>query len=139
MSDQYILTEDHRVVPERDLFTWARWMEKAERRVGYDMIGPFRVSTVFLGLDHDFVPSNHAREPLIFETMIFDHSREEHAFGRSYHAAFDFQRRYRTWDAAKSGHDYAVKLAKRMLRWTEFREARKKREVGELKNLLEKS
>lgn len=54
MTDRYILTEDHRVVPEPDLLTWARWFEDADRHVGQDWVGPYRISTVFLGLDHDY-------------------------------------------------------------------------------------
>jgi hypothetical protein len=142
MNDKYILTEDHRVVPVSDLLTWARWYETADRHVGQDMVGPYRVSTVFLGLDHDFLP--HLRspslEPLVFETMIFDSSREISSpwFSRTFHPSFHFQRRYRNWDAAKNGHDYAVKIATRMLRWMEFREKRQAREIGELHRLFVK-
>lgn len=144
MSDRYILTEDHRVVPEPDLLTWARWLEEADRFVGLDMIGPYRVSTVFLGLDHDFVRHllpGMARPPLIFETMTFDHSREESSpwFSRKFHPSFNFQRRYRTWDEAVAGHAYAVKISERMLRWMELRSSRQASEVNELSRLLEKS
>lgn len=48
MNDKYILTEDHRVVPEPDLLTWVRWFEGAERHVAKDLIGPYFVSTVQL-------------------------------------------------------------------------------------------
>jgi len=143
-TDRYILTEDHRVVPEPDLLTWARWFEEADRHVGLESVGPYRVSTVFLGLDHDFPAAifpGHLRPPLIFETMVFDESREESSpwFGRKFHPSFNFQRRYRSWDDAKAGHEYAVKIAARMLRWMEFRSARQTREVEELDRLLEKS
>jgi hypothetical protein len=144
VSDRYILTDDHRVVPEPDLFTWARWFEEADRHVGQELVGPYWVSTVFLGLDHDFIPcafSGSARPPLIFETMVFDHSREESSpwFSYKHHPSFHFQRRYRSWDEAKAGHDYAVKIAGRMLRWMEFRSTRRASEVTELSRLLEKS
>ncbi len=144
MSDRYILTEDHRVVPEPDLLTWARWFEEADRHVAKDLVGPYRVSTVFLGLDHDFVAEffpGVSRSPLIFETMVFDDSREESSawFSRTFHPSFNFQRRYRSWDEAKAGHEYAVKIAERMLRWMEFRSARQTREVSELSRMLEKS
>jgi hypothetical protein len=143
LNDKYILTEDHRVVPEPDLLTWAHWFENAERHVAKDLIGPYFVSTVFLGLDHDFTSmfTANVRGPLVFETMLFDHSREQSSpwFDRKFHPSFNFQRRYRSWDEAKAGHDYAVKIAARMLRWMEFRSARQTREVGELNRLLEKS
>ena len=39
------------------------------RRVAYDIVGPFEVSTVFLVIDYD-----HTGEgpPLLFETMVFE-------------------------------------------------------------------
>lgn len=138
MTDRYILTPDHKLVSEPDLLTWAAWFETANRHVDETLIGPYRVSTVFLGLDHSFSLDRESRpDPLIFETMIFDHSREVSSpyFSRKFHMSFHFQRRYRSWDAAKAGHDYAVKIASRMLRWMEFREARQTREVQELNKL----
>lgn len=51
-----------------NLLTWARWFETAERRVALDYVGPSRVSTVFLGLDHNFWGGT----PLLFETMAFN-------------------------------------------------------------------
>ncbi len=137
MNDKYILTDDHRVVPEPDLHAWAEWFETAERHVALDMIGPYRVSTVFLGLDHDFArifPGGQSRSPLIFETMIFDDSREVDSpwFSRKFHPSFSFQRRYRAWDEALAGHAYAKKISERMLRWMELRSARQASEVAEL-------
>jgi hypothetical protein len=140
MTDRYILTDDHRLVPEPDLLTWARWMEESDRHVAQDLIGPYSVSTVFLGLDHDFLPMRGSLQPLIFETMLFDQSREERSpwFSCTFHPSFNFQRRYRSWGEAKAGHEYAVKIATRMLRWMEFRSARQANEVKELNRLLEK-
>lgn len=145
MTDKYILTDDHQVVPEPDLLTWAKWLGEAERSVGKEMVGPYCVSTVFLGLDQDFIGMIFGHRtnahPLIFETMIFDESREESSpfFSRTFHPSFNFQRRYRSWDEAAAGHEYAVKIATRMLRWMEFRSVREKSEVGELNRLLESS
>lgn len=143
MNDKYILTEDHRVIPEPNLYAWAAWFETAERQVALEMVGPYRISTVFLGLDHDYGHffSGPTRTPLIFETMIFDESREESSpwFSRKFHPSFNFQRRYRTWDEAVAGHAYAVKISGRMLRWMELRSSRQASEVHELSRLLEKS
>jgi hypothetical protein len=139
VTDRYILTPDHRLVPEPDLFRWAIWFETADRHVDETMVGPYRVSTVFLGLDHGFFGERSTRpDPLIFETMIFDLSREIESawFSRSFHPSFHFQRRYRSWDQATAGHAYAVKIAFRMLRWMEFRSARQAREIAELNKLL---
>ena len=98
------------------------------------MIGPYLVSTIFLGIDHDFahpfgVPNP---SPLIFETMIFDCSREEKGpfFSSTFYPPFGFQRRYRTWDEAKAGHEYAEKIVRRLLRWIELRSLRQASEVS---------
>jgi hypothetical protein len=119
--------------------TWARWFENADRHVGKEMVGPYFVSTVFLGLDYDFLPRATSLSPLIFETMIFDHSREEQSpwFERKFHPCFNFQRRCRTWNEAVATHEYATKIAARMLRWMEFRSLRQASEVAELNRMLE--
>ena len=61
----------------------------AARQVGLDSVGDYRVSTVFLGLDHGF---GGAR--LWFETMVFK--------GDSY--ADRYCDRYETAEQAKAGH-----------------------------------
>lgn len=52
MNRHYIL-EGHEAKPV-DLMTWARWFETAERHVADTTDGDVRVSTVFLGTDHNF-------------------------------------------------------------------------------------
>jgi hypothetical protein len=71
-SGRYIL-KDGEVVPCPDLMEWAKWYERADeqRRVGYDIIGGVRLSTVFLGLDHSFGSFGGMSMPVLFETMIF--------------------------------------------------------------------
>ncbi len=49
------------------------------------------VSTVFLGLDHNYHPDG---PPLLFETMVFKGSWEENDL-----------RRYSTWEEAVAGHE----------------------------------
>lgn len=53
--------------PAETLMEWAKWFETADRHVAVDMVGDFRVSTIFLGLDFCF----GSGEPLLFETMVF--------------------------------------------------------------------
>lgn len=65
MSDKYILNGKEAV--PADLMTWARWLETADRHVDDITIGRYRISTVFLGSDHQFGEG----PPLIFETMVF--------------------------------------------------------------------
>lgn len=57
-----------------DLMEWAEFMETGERQVLESFIDKYRVSTVFLGLDHRS-PMNDG-PPILFETMIFLNSPE---------------------------------------------------------------
>ncbi len=75
---------------------WADAFEHAERRIGRDQIGKLGVSTVWLGLDHNF----GGGPPLIFETMIFGLSDDE------------YQERYPTLEDAQEGHQRAIEWAK---------------------------
>lgn len=99
MDTQYILVDRVPVlVPSME---WAKWIEGGNdnRRVCLDHFkkenGHYSVSTVFLGLDHNFGDG----PPILFETMIFGHGE-----------LCDYQDRYCTWDEAVSGHLTAVKL-----------------------------
>ena len=53
--------------PVHDVLAWGRWFETADRRVALDRIGETDISTVFLGLDHQF----GSGPPLLFETLVF--------------------------------------------------------------------
>jgi hypothetical protein len=62
-----VLDESFEVKPEPDLFTWAAWMETANRRLAYDELpGGIEVSTVFLGDDHSFFGGS----PILWETLV---------------------------------------------------------------------
>jgi hypothetical protein len=66
-----VLTEDGEVM-ETDLLTWAQWLEKgrAQRVLAQEELpGGYWISTVFLGLNHQYNPKG---PPLWFETMIFE-------------------------------------------------------------------
>lgn len=92
----YILVD--RVPFAVDLMTWARFFEDIDnRQIGHDMIGKVRVSTVFLGLDHNMRASG---DPVLFETMIFGGPLDQE------------QWRYCTYDEAERGHAEAVTQAK---------------------------
>lgn len=81
-----------------DVLKWARWFEEIKnRRVAEDYLSAYvKVSTVFLGIDHNFT---RIGAPLLFETMVFGGPHD------------GFQERYRTWDEAQAGHKAAVELA----------------------------
>jgi|SRR5882762_6101347 len=69
---KYILGghDGHTAVPCEDLIQWATWFENAaNRRVRLTQVGPYEVSTVFLGLDHSFL--RDIDSPILFETMVF--------------------------------------------------------------------
>jgi hypothetical protein len=86
----YILVDRLPVAVDR--MTWAYWMQTADWKVAVDSIGHVRVSTVFLGLDHNF----HGGEPILFETMIFGGPLNGE------------QWRYATYAEAERGHAEAV-------------------------------
>lgn len=81
---KYILVDREPVpVPCEHLLLWADWMERARRRVALTQVGPCTVSTVFLGLDHNYFGG----PPLLFETMVFvpdDHTEVFELGGRKH-------------------------------------------------------
>lgn len=93
MSDHYIL--DGKTPVPCDLMTWARAFEKTDRHVAMREKDGVRVSTVFLGLNHQYGEG----PPLLFETMIFGGPHDQ------------YQERCSTWDEAEKMHEVACKLA----------------------------
>lgn len=91
----YTLDEQHRPVPEPDVHKWARWFETAERHLALDEVGEFRVSTVFLGADHNHGGRPGVDPPILWETMIF--GPDEHPLDQE-------QRRYTSREGALLGH-----------------------------------
>jgi hypothetical protein len=115
--------EGHTPVPDLDEnpLPWAEWFETADRRVAEtevldDLVaqiavpelrpverGTSRISTVFLGLDH-----NHGGvgPPILFETMVFGGPLDREC------------QRYATWDEAEAGH---AEMVARVCRRASFR------------------
>lgn len=93
MTDKYIL-DGHKTVRTDDLLAWGRWFETAQRHVAIHAGKRFRISTVFLGIDHAF----GGGVPQLFETMVFSADNESR----------DCER-YATWDEAEAGHVAMVK------------------------------
>lgn len=85
----YILDDAGNPVPCEDLDEWAKCYGKADRRVALDKRGDISVSTVFLGLDHNWGEG----PPLLYETMVFggEHDR--------------YEARYSTREEALKGHE----------------------------------
>jgi hypothetical protein len=72
----YILDDNNNVIPEPDTLKWGMWFEKSrkQRIVAQETIGDSYVSTVFLGLDHNWEPSG---SPVLWETLVFGGPMDE--------------------------------------------------------------
>jgi len=89
MSHHYIL-QGTVAVPVDDGVAWARYFESADRIVAQTTVTEdVIVSTVFLGLNHQFGDG----PPLLFETMVFGGPLDQ------------AQARYPTWHEAEQGHE----------------------------------
>jgi hypothetical protein len=100
MTGNYVLIGQTPVV-EPDLLTWARWFEENDRRVALSRVLDIAVvSTVFLGIDHNYFRFAGYGKPLLFETMVFweDEGGEE-------------QDRCSTWAEAEAMHAAMVREA----------------------------
>ncbi|HFH4040232.1 hypothetical protein C1I89_28140 [Achromobacter pulmonis] len=64
---QYRL-EGHRSVTCEDPVEWSQWFATADRRVAETWVDDVRISTVFLGLDHNHLPDG---DPILFETEVY--------------------------------------------------------------------
>ena len=93
MSDKFIL-DGQTPVECDDLMKWGQWIGSADRHVDKTIVGNVKVSTVFLGLNHNYGEG----APILFETMIFGGEHDE------------YQERYSTWDEAVEGHKKAVTM-----------------------------
>ena len=103
MTDKYIL-HGKEPVPCDDLFKWAEWLKSADRHVKEDEINGVRISTVFLGLDHNLARLLGRGRPHLFETMIFGGEHDMYC------------ERSSTWDQAKINHDRVVKMVRNLKR-----------------------
>lgn len=84
---------------------WSRSMDTFDgRRVAETTIGTLWVSTVFLGLDHNFGEG----PPLLFESMAFP-DRDKDGYQD------EMQERYYTWDEAIAGHKAMVEAVRNLL------------------------
>ena len=91
----HYIMKDKKVYPAT-IMEWAQWVETAERTVAKTHLDDCSVSTVFLGLDHQYGDG----PPLLFETMIFDGPHDQE------------QWRYTTREEALVGHEEAVLIAR---------------------------
>lgn len=87
-------------VVEKDPIVWSKFSDNSSaKRVGLTPVGPVTVSTVFLGLDHQYGDG----PPMLFETM---------AFRGDYEDWEEYQTRCSTWEEAERMHQDAVEYFK---------------------------
>ena len=108
----YYILKDKEVVEELDFMKWAQSFEKMDLVIKQEIIATgmsfetpmsaktvnlakgklegCRISTVFLGIDHNFGDDS---PPLLFETMVFGGKFDQE------------QDRYATYDEALAGHE----------------------------------
>ena len=98
----YILTKDKKI-KDVPLLKWGKWMQGRNRLLKQTMVNNHLVSTIFLGLDHNFGLS---RKKILFETMVFYK-------GKGTSRLNDEQERYSTYKEAIKGHNKLVKLIKK--------------------------
>lgn len=95
------------------LFTWAKLNEdRSYSQIGNTEMMGYRISTVWLGLDHSFSFAPDA-PPIIFETMIFTPLWVQHEIGGHrwlIRESANFQWRYSTEAEAMAGHWIATEL-----------------------------
>jgi hypothetical protein len=93
--DTYIL-DGHTPIP-CSIEQWGKWMfitDSYVSSVGLTTTRDAKISTVFLGMDHQMFDG----PPLLFETMVFGGEHDE------------FQERCSTWDEAEAMHARAVAM-----------------------------
>ena len=102
MDIYHYILKDKKIIPieiwidgkinQEKLDEWATWFGNIEnRKVDFSEIGNIRISTVFLGIDHNF-SFLEGHEPILFETAIIQDDD------------FEIVERYKTYDDAKKGH-----------------------------------
>lgn len=105
MRSIYYKLDGHTPTPCTSDELTAMYEAPETRRVAQDVVtldgrnghGQRRVSTVFLGIDHNF---SSVGPPILFETMVFGPNDEEG------------QWRYVTWEEAEAGHKAVVEALK---------------------------
>jgi hypothetical protein len=100
IKDMYYLLDDNNVPYKVTLDEYAKsdmWTTNQERKtVGRDTLGDILVSTVFLGMNHDFF--SESPEPILFETMIFGGEHDGYCV------------RATSWEKAEEIHKQALEL-----------------------------
>src|SRR3954467_12214751 len=86
----YLMDENQKPILATDSTSWIEFMQ-TDRHIGLDVIGPIRISTVFLGLSSTM---------MLYETMIFTSDET--------YQSMRYQKRYSNVSDAKKGHEETV-------------------------------
>lgn len=104
----YVLDENGEPVEEPDMSRWAFFYgSRSSRRIARTNLGRAYVSTVFLGLDHNFFGG----DPILWETMIFVHG------DRGGSSGYPMRRCGGSREQAIAMHNETVKMARRLIRF----------------------
>ena len=102
MSLNFYILENEEIVRVDTVIEWATWLEgigRTKRIVSATSLpGGVFVSTVFLGLDHNYSHREHA--PVLFETMVFGGPDDS------------YQERYCTLKEAREGHIRTLRMCR---------------------------
>jgi hypothetical protein len=91
----FILDENKNVIPA-NVFEFGSFFEDGKNRIiKQETINNKLVSTVFMGINHNFTPGGKLK---VFETMVFENDDFKDLY----------QDRYSTYEEALSGHENAV-------------------------------
>lgn len=97
----YCLNDD-KTYSKCDTNEWSKNREELKKNdkkhVGLDFVDGKRISTTWLGIDHQFRDG----PPLLFETMVFDDGSWNDIYCK----------RYTTWKEAEEGHKATVQWVK---------------------------
>ncbi len=114
----YKLSKAGKILKEPNLLKWAKWFEHTPLRfVKKTIVGNYRVSTIFLGLDYGF-DWDASKKPVLFETMVFENKLSVDKVGMKsfkYRKSLDdFTERYCTLKEAQEGHKLIVKQIRKI-------------------------
>jgi len=106
-KDRYAILSENGDVIKCDLMTWSKAMQEGYRKIRQEELPHgYWLSTVFLGLNHNYDPSG---PPEYFETMIFEPGPRWNEFSKKWleHGSECYCARYASFAEALEGHQAA--------------------------------
>lgn len=104
MDIRYYILKGHEVAVTDEISEWGRCMDSVERFVGDTQNEYFRVSTAFLGVNHQYGKG----PPILFETMVFIKPPYMDIVPQD-ESLDGITNRYSSWDDAAAGHESQVR------------------------------